>query len=99
MFRLCKLAIAAAVLTPLAATAAVAGAAICPDGACVVVGPGHYPTRLHDFRPRLRDGLPMLDSVHTDPTELHGVGCIWTRRPVPTPSGPAWGIGEDCWRY
>lgn len=99
MSRLCKLAIAAAVLTQLAATAAAAQVAICPYGACVVVPPGHYPKRLHDFRPRLRDGLPMLDSVHTDPTGFHGVGCIWARRPVPTPAGLVWGIGEDCWRY
>jgi hypothetical protein len=41
----------------------------------------------------------MLDDFFTDPTDLHGVGCIWSWRPVATPSGPAWGIGRDCWRY
>jgi hypothetical protein len=98
MLRLCKFAIAVAALTQLVGTAA-AQDAICGYDGCVGFGPVHYPKRLHNFRPRLRDGLPMLDDFFTDPTDFHGVGCIWSWRPVPTPSGPAWGIGQDCWRY
>jgi hypothetical protein len=98
MLRLCKFAIAVAALTQVVVAAA-AQDAICGPGGCVAVGPVHFPKRLHNFRPRPRDGLPMMDDFHTDPTDFHGAACIWTWRPVATPAGPAWGLGRECWRY
>jgi hypothetical protein len=98
MLRLCKLVIAVAALTQLVVAAA-AQDAICGPGGCVAAGPVHYPKRLHDFRPRPRDGLPMVDDFRINPTGFYGVGCVSSWRPVATPAGVAWSLGRRCWRY
>lgn len=98
MFRLCTFAIAAVVFAQLVA-AATAHESICRYDGCFPFGPPYYAKRLHDFRPRPWDGMPMIDSFHTDPTGFHGLGCVWSWRPVPTPSGASRVIGRDCWRY
>lgn len=98
MLRLLMFTIVAGVLTQLVATAA-AHDAICRYDGCFPFGPSYHAKRLHNFRPRAWDGMPMMDSFHDDPTGFHGVGCIWSWRPVATPSGTMRGIGRDCWRY
>lgn len=69
MFRLCTFAIAAVVFAQLVA-AATAHESICRYDGCFPFGPPYYAKRLHDFRPRPWDGMPMIDSFHTDPNRL-----------------------------
>jgi len=70
---------------------------ICLDGAC---RPPYYADRaLHNFHPRLRDGVPMVDDFQHEPDRYHGVACIWSWRRVATPGGPAWGLAPDCHSY
>jgi hypothetical protein len=74
---------------------------ICPDETCFpgYFNPGPPIWRPHNFHPRLRDGLPLVNDFQTDPEGYHGVGCVWSRRPVASPKGPVWGMVPFCLDY
>jgi hypothetical protein len=98
MFRVCKYLFALGALVQSVASVA-AHERLCWHDECLRFAPPYHAKRLHNFRPGPWDGMPMIDSFHTDPTDFHGVGCIWSRRPAVAPSGWVWDIGRDCWRY
>lgn len=72
-------------------------------GGCDACFPGDFPPhwvpRIHKFRPRPRDGLPLVTNRRLYPDGYHGVGCLWTRRVVATPHGPARILVPDCVSY
>jgi hypothetical protein len=73
----------------------------CPDGFCLDRGslPGWPRARAHNFHPRLRDGVPLVNDFPNDPEGYYGVGCIWAWRALATPVGPAWRWVRDCVTY
>lgn len=80
---------------------ATAGGLFCPDGFCV---DGEYlpwwpRDRAHNFHPRLRDGVPVVNDFPTDPEGYYGAGCIWAWHPVRTPNGPVRQWGRYCVTY
>ncbi len=78
-----------------------AGESVCPDGSCFPgdFRPGHPIGRAHDFRPRLRDGVPLTNDFQDYPEGYHGVGCVWSRRRVATRKGLVWAVVPFCLDY
>ena len=73
----------------------------CPDGACFPgdFHPGHPIGRAHKFRPRLRDGVPLVNDFREAPSGYHGVGCVWSRKLVRTRQGVVWAMVPYCLDY
>lgn len=73
----------------------------CPYGACLPSGfhLGYPIGKVHNFHPRPRDGSPVVNDYPEFPEAYHGVGCVWGRRSVLTPQGPAWTVVPYCLDY
>jgi len=68
------------------------------DGCFPLDFPPYWVPRVHKFRPRPHDGVPLVTNRRLYPEGYHGVGCIWSRRVVKaTPLGPA--LDPDCVSY
>ncbi len=100
MSRLSTIVVALFVLTQ-AVPVATAHELICPDAACFRGDfLPHWPrARAHNFHPRLRDGVPVVNDFPNDPEGYYGVGCVSSRYPVATPDGPAWRWVRYCVTY
>jgi hypothetical protein len=72
----------------------------CSDVICFAGTFRGYPLwRPHNFRPHLRDGIPVVKDYQDYPVGFHGIGCVSSWRLVPTPTGPAWALVPFCVDY
>jgi hypothetical protein len=60
---------------------------------------GDFYPRVHNFHPRWRDGMPLVNDFQYDPEGYHGVGCVSSWRPVATPNGLVWSLFPLCLEY
>jgi hypothetical protein len=49
--------------------------------------------------PRFGYGAPFVTGFPYHYDAYHGTGCVWVRRPVPSPYGPVWGLFPVCVNY
>jgi hypothetical protein len=100
MLRLAKVVFAILAAMP-TLSLATAHELICPQGPCFpgVSPPGYPVLRAHKFHPRWRDGLPLVNDFQDYPAGYHGMGCVWSWRPVVTPKGPTWAVIPFCLDY
>lgn len=100
MLRLAKLVFIIIVGMP-SLSPAMAQEFICPEGSCFPgdFHPGYPVGRAHNFHPRLRDGLPLVNDFQDYPAGYHGVGCVWSWRPVTAGKGLRWAVVPFCLDY
>ena len=100
MLRLLKIVLVIVAAMP-SVSQAMAHEWVCPGDACFPgdVGPGYPLGRAHNFHPRLRDGVPLVNDFREAPAGYHGVGCVWSRERVMTRKGVVWAMVPFCLDY
>ena len=100
MSRLFAIAVATLILVACQAISPVRALA-CAGDDCF---PGYFWPQFHyegvdRFKPRLHDGVPIVRDYPDYYGAYTGTACIWTKRTISTPNGPAIGLVPFCKSY
>jgi hypothetical protein len=101
MSRQFRILIAALILIACDAALPVRALALCSGSGCFYGGfwPPYYYQGVKRFYPRFEDGGPAVMDYPDFYGAFYGTGCVWTRRTVSTPNGPAVAMVPFCASY